>query len=67
MAMARSQVLERLARRLVGDGRTKLYFVSSRRGVIAAFSDRQEAIAFADGRDFLVEGPSGVEYDATWS
>lgn len=63
----RTSILDQLARRFVGDGRTTLYFVSSRRGVVAVFTSEDAATTYARPRDLYVEGPQGEVLYASWS
>ena len=60
-------LIDALASYFVGDGRTELYFISTRRGIFEIHTDREEAIDRARYRDFYVEGPSGEEWHASWA
>lgn len=58
--------LDTLASEHVGTA-TSPYFVSSQAGVVAVFKAKNDAVAFAKPRDYLVEGPRGNEYESSWS
>ena len=60
-------LFQALATYFVGDSLTELYFLSNRGGVVAIFSDRDDAIDHARFRDLYVEGPSGEEWHASWA
>ena len=61
-------LFQALATYFVGDGKTELYFLSNRDGIVfAIFSDRDDAIDRARHRDLYVEGPGGEEWRAPWA
>ncbi len=61
-----NETLEELARDCVGSGE-QLYFCSNKRGIVAVFVSRKDALDWAGPRNMYVEGPNGCEQESSWS